>query len=92
MNANTTTLLNGEQDRIMALLRLAQWAAEASPAITQITHLRDQVPSFRAAFDPLTPGLTFPEIRNAGQLVADVLAVAIDLMESREGSGQGSAA
>ena len=92
MNVNATTLLSEEQDRILVLLRLAPWAAEASPVVSQLAHLREQVPSFRAAFDPLTPGLTFPEVRNAGRLVADVLAVAIDRMEGRASSGQGSSA
>ena len=92
MNANTPALLSEEHDRILALLRLAQWAAEASPAVSQLCHLREQVPGFRTVLDPLTPGLTFPEVRNAGRLVADVLTVAIDLMEGRKSTSQGGAA
>lgn len=92
ITTTTTNLLDEDQERILPLLRLAQWASNASPAIAQICHLRDQVPSFRANFDALTPGLIFPEVRNAGPLVADVLALAIELLEQRQDSGKGGAA
>lgn len=92
MSTKLDTLLNEDEDRILPLLRLAHWASEASPAIDQLTFLRDHAPGFRATLDPLTEGMTFPDVRNAGQLVAGVLAVAIDLLESRGACAEGGAA
>lgn len=92
MSTNTTLQLVEDRGQILALLRLAQWAAHASTAVSHVCHLRENVPSFRAAFDPLTPGLTFPEVRNNGELVADVLAVAIELLEARTTCAEGGAA
>jgi len=92
MSADIASLLAEDEDRILPLLRLAKWASEASPVISQLSFLRNEVPSLRQVLDPLTPELNYPEIRNAGELVAGVLNVAIDLLESRSARSEGGAA